>query len=854
MGPFFAGLILVGLGAASCSDGGAPPETGPDDGPPYTRNELLDLALREPDDWVRDTGALVPDLDHGLGAADLGGWEESTSTVEGVDSPLLWTRARRAAVLLERSESGAARITLELVGPEARTSVKVTARLNGSVVGEFDVPEGPMSVELETPKDAWRPGRNVLEFDAEGFSYIARDESSWGSKFRTFGLVSLKLGRGRAASHAPGRLTLADHTAARYVVEEGPVGTLRIVGRTNERGALAVRFGARGPARESVLGWSTRELFDLEPQEAFDLRVDSRASLGTLGVVEVGWFSESDASDPRVDGVVVSQLVLERQQRGVVPPILFFSIDTLSARNMSVYGYERDTTPRLAELARDAVVFETARANSPWTVPSYLSQLTGLLPEASWSPDSSLGAQPKLIGWEGRSIAPQRWTFPELLRARGYRTFAAVDNPWLNKIPGLEQGFETYDIAPSLIGLADRSGGIELVLSLSRAELDRSGRVGLEGRAPKPTDTRPYFHFLQALDVHGPYLPGPGSAELFGAQELARTREPQIPIVGAVGAVFGGVKRVMLKAFGEEVLDRGSIAGAAVQALYDEGVHEVDAKLGAYFDWLKEQGLYDDALIIVTADHGEQMDANLFMFDHGMPYEHTSLVPLIVKFPGSEHAGRRITTPVELVDLYATLADLVGVLHEGRHLDGRSLLDLLDEDSRESRPTFLLDGSSGTRAVVDGDWKLVVHLLAGEPLETVLSYPGMLDAWTKQDPETARALADGLGVDELPDRLITSQLSGRLGPEVFRRVDRSVRRLEGKLPRMELYDLANDPEERTNLADRYPDRVQRMAFELLQAYRRQLRLRMDSAMPIVRSLGADEQRVLEELGYAVGED
>lgn len=815
------------------------------------RTEVVRLQAQEPHVWVRETGSIRPALDDGLGDADLGGWEERAETVAGVDVPVVWSRSRRTALALERVRPTDTTIRVQLVGverPPGWRPVQITARLGGVEIGVRDVEARLESFEFEAPAELWRTGRNTLTFEMERFEFISSDEDSWGSKFRGIALASLSIGESRPAHRDGERVLLSDGTAARWKLEEGGAGTLEVRGSAAEYGAVGMRVGLVDPYDGTVLGWSERELVECDRGASFEHAFEVLPSPGRQAFIELSWSSGAD--EPQDAALVIEGAVLRREVSGTTPPVVFISIDTLSARNMSLYGYERETTPQLERFAQDAVVFETCRSNSPWTVPSYLSQFTGLLPEASWSPE--LSKTPfKQIGWEGRSIAPQRWTLAEMMRARGYSTFAAVDNPWLNKIPGLEQGFDVYDTEPSRIGHGESSGGLELVLELARERLREQGWTLSAG--DDDSGRAPYFHFLQSLDVHGPYLPSAEFAGRFGSDRLARESAKDLPVVRRITPVFGAVRRGMTAGLVDFDAEDDHVSGAALRALYDEGILEMDARLGRYFDWLREQGLYDDALIVVTADHGDQMEDTPFLFDHGLPYEHTSLVPLIVKLPGNAQAGARIDTPVELVDLYATFADLVGIEPSSRTLHGRSLLDLIEGRTGDSQPFFLLDGSSGSRAVVDGRWKLVVHLFVHESPESVFSYPDALRDWLEANPELAAEMLAALGIDDVGERLFVEDLKEKVGVELYRRINSAVQAQEHNELRFELYDLETDPAELVDVSAEHPAVVERLLMLLMRRSIALRDLRMRVASQPVRELDAGESAVLEALGYKVGD-
>jgi choline-sulfatase len=114
-----------------------------------------------------------------------------------------------------------------------------------------------------------------------------------------------------------------------------------------------------------------------------------------------------------------------------------------------------------------------------------------------------------------------------------------------------------------------------------------------------------------------------------------------------------------------------------LRALYDEQIGFVDAAVGEVLDRLRRSGAYDDTLIVLTADHGDAFLEHGALAHSTTPYEELVRVPLVLKLPANRHAGREITVPVRLVDVLPTLLDLLG-RRAPRGVDGCSLRPLLE--------------------------------------------------------------------------------------------------------------------------------------------------------------------------------
>jgi len=156
-----------------------------------------------------------------------------------------------------------------------------------------------------------------------------------------------------------------------------------------------------------------------------------------------------------------------------------------------------------------------------------------------------------------------------------------------------------------------------------------------------------------------------------------------------------------------------------------------DRYIRKVLDRARELGLLEDSLIVFTADHGESLGEHGSWFEHGpLPYKHDARVPLVFVRDGLP-AGSRIARPVELIDLYPTLRDLVVPGYEVPGLEGRSLAGLLrGEDSPDFRLAFSEAGEKPRyfRSVQDGRWKMVLGVGGRRPTGVEL-YDLAADPW-----------------------------------------------------------------------------------------------------------------------------
>jgi arylsulfatase A-like enzyme len=337
--------------------------------------------------------------------------------------------------------------------------------------------------------------------------------------------------------------------------------------------------------------------------------------------------------------------------------VLLIVWDTVRAKNLSLYGYHRSTTPHLEELARTSVVFERASSTSPWTLPSHASMMTG-----QW-------AQHLSASWEQAMDGEPR-TLAEVLSGHGYVTAGFVANTYYcgNEL-GLARGFGRYDdyvvSAPELLISST------LLRTIANSGLVRRV-VGYHDNLPRRTATeitdqfldwhagagnRPFFAFLNYFDAHETYLPPPPFDRAFGEGP-----PPGSPAV--IQDVRRSLRRDWARRPAEEI--RGEIN------MYDGAIAYLDSELDRLLAELRARGALDDTLVIVTSDHGEQFgEHGLFLHGNSL-YQPLLHVPLVLRFPAGVPAGRRVSRRVTLRDIPATVVELLG-LRDASGLPGNSL-------------------------------------------------------------------------------------------------------------------------------------------------------------------------------------
>lgn len=366
--------------------------------------------------------------------------------------------------------------------------------------------------------------------------------------------------------------------------------------------------------------------------------------------------------------------------------ILLVTIDTLRADHLSMYGYQRPTSPMLDALAAEGVRFDNATVQWPKTGPSFASIFTATYPKNN-------GIVRKI----GIPLPQKFLMLAETLRGQGYQTHAVVANGAVASDFNFDQGFDTYIESwqqPPRDDGADPNGA-GVVNELVRSILDRF------------EPERPFFLWVHYLDPHFPYTPPGDWSDKFQDDEFFDPSE-RIPIDRTRD------KFDMVKLGKKEVLD-GRDELAFYVARYDAEIAYNDAMVGELLEDLRAQGLMDDTLTVFSSDHGESLGEHYYYFDHGrFGFQTCANVPLVFHFPGVLEP-RVVTDPVMLIDLTPTLLEFAGVeLDNGEFMQGRSLKPrLLGADSHDDRDGYVF-GEAGygrrdfwQRIIRYGDYKFV---------------------------------------------------------------------------------------------------------------------------------------------------
>ncbi len=379
------------------------------------------------------------------------------------------------------------------------------------------------------------------------------------------------------------------------------------------------------------------------------------------------------------------------------PNVLLLVLDTVRASALSLYGYDKLTTPQLERWASRGVVFDYAFSGAPWTLPSHGTLFTG-------RPYRELS-----VGWL-KPLDNTHRVLAEAFAAAGYRTAGVSANyVYVSEETGLARGFDLFVSHPRTVRqllLSSVPGQMLLGLHLGRydreREADRMEAYWARRRVQQwilADRSRPWFAFVNFFDAHQPYL---------------------TPVAGT--ATLGHLRTNR---------DR-----------YSAAIWSIDREIGALLEALEAEGMLDNTVVVVTADHGEQFG------EHGLRGHSNSLyapllrVPLLILGPGVRQ-GLRVPTPVSLEDVPATLQRLTGLggarfpgesfatCWQVRHC-GRKVPDTLTA-ALQGRPPALAGGAgidAPLVAIMVNQWHYIRNVEGQEKLYDL-----------RQDPRERRDLA-----------------------------------------------------------------------------------------------------------------
>lgn len=379
------------------------------------------------------------------------------------------------------------------------------------------------------------------------------------------------------------------------------------------------------------------------------------------------------------------------------PNIVLISVDTLRADRLPCYGHSRNTAPNICGLAEEGVVFERAIAQAPWTLASHASLFSGQYP-------ATIGL-PTIGPYQLTFALPETiTTLGEALNATGYTTAGfvgamrgkeGVAGGGLRPRFGFDRGFDTYHAEGGLFNTT----------------------IPAAQRWVEQNRSEPFFLFLHGMDVHSPYRVPADNTDRYMPNYTGPLTDiwldpyPDASMDGARTLLDVGYRNGSLflpSPNGSEPMTDDDLS--YVRAAYDGGILHADAQVGRFLDTLRAEDLYEDTVIIVIGDHGEELGehpAYRPIFGHAFPWSEAVHVPLIVRFP-DERTGR-VPSPVALLDVMPTILDRADATTPSLRdqMQGRSLLPLVRGTEPNDTGRYVFTGAGKADAVRTDRWTYI---------------------------------------------------------------------------------------------------------------------------------------------------
>ena len=406
------------------------------------------------------------------------------------------------------------------------------------------------------------------------------------------------------------------------------------------------------------------------------------------------------------------------------PNIVILGIDSLRADHLSCYGYDRLTSPHLDRFASQGVLFENTFSPHIPTTSAYCMMLTGMDIFTS----QLVAHRPK------GPLRPEVKTLPEILREHGYNTVSVGFSGRASS-----RGFDEY---LNFTQMGSWSQG-----RVPKAQ--RLNELALPALDKLVVADKPFFLFLRHMDPHSPYLPPqPFERIFYHGDECDAANRSMDPVLA-----FEPFKHTLIDMLPPGISDR-----KYVNAQYDGSIASMDASIQSIFTALEAHGLFDETIVAINGDHGEELDEHGYWYDHHGLYENILHVPLMMRYPPKLPSGTRVAGYNQHKDLVPTILELAEI-DAGIDFDGRSLLPMIEGKVASHASEFYITECAWMRkhGWRTPQWKLI------RALEPDFHFMPPVELYNLiEDPEESCNLAE-----ELPE--VVAALTARLDEWVSKR-------------------------------------------------------------------------------------
>jgi len=398
------------------------------------------------------------------------------------------------------------------------------------------------------------------------------------------------------------------------------------------------------------------------------------------------------------------------------PNLLFFGIDSLCADHMSLYGYERLTTPNITKYAEQGVAFSKCYSPSIPTTSGYSCMLTGM---------DCFGTDVVALRHKSHNgaIVPGVKTLAEVLGENGYSTtcIGFGGNP-------ASRGFQKYI---EYSGWGSWSDGRSL-------KAEKLNEVAIPELTRLASEEQPFFLFMRHMDPHSPYLPpAPFERMFYGKNEFDENNK-------SLEAVY------KFKPFCDYFYSwfpPGCTDADYIIAQYDAEIAYMDACIQNVLSTLEALKIEDETLVVFTSDHGETLNDHDCYFDHHGLYDCTLHVPFVLRYKGKIPEGKQLNDFCQLQDVMPTILDILNIKTD-INFYGRDLIPLINGKSIEQKPEFYITECTWERkhGWRTPQWKLIValepdfHYKPTIELYNLIQDPGENNNVANENPEVVEML------------------------------------------------------------------------------------------------------------------
>ena len=421
--------------------------------------------------------------------------------------------------------------------------------------------------------------------------------------------------------------------------------------------------------------------------------------------------------------VIIAVLLSELIHSSGPNRVVFILLDAARADRLSMYGYKRNTTPNIDRLAKRGVIFTNHFSQATWTrlsIPSIFYSRYFIKPILPAS-HHVLVSSPRLLF---QDLDPASVSLTDLLSANGFRTCMISAQPWLNRTSFIGKQFdEAYTLHADLkfsnyLGHLKGSDVIDHTIQWIR----------------KSKDSR-FFLYIHLMDTHFPHFLEEDAKQFLKEEGLSA----QVPARFMDSGKPKDGTDIVLNPSERKYLD----------AVYDGDLRYVDRQLGRLFNFLNDNQMLEDTLIVITSDHGENLLELPGRWEHSDRWHDTvARVPLIVFYP-KKLRPRRVTFLTESVDTVPTILGLMSIpLSKGKRFDGTNLIETLNSKSRLKKYVYSENAMRDERykCYFNLPASLLLDLNSKSPVVPISSIPGELYD-LKNDPlETKNIWKDHLEI------------------------------------------------------------------------------------------------------------